>query len=62
MYLRNKDNLSKIAMNYRGHKITYGEMFSKAFDYANSLCEMGYKKKIQFQFVWLIFQNSFIYF
>lgn len=68
MYLRNKDNLSKIAMNYRGHKITYGEMFSKAFDYANSLCEMGYKKEDTIpicmanipEFVYIFLATSFI--
>lgn len=41
IFLRNRDNLDSVAMNYRGHKITYGEMFSHAYDYAKSLKKLG---------------------
>lgn len=44
MYNRNKDNLDKIAIKYRGNEITYKELFTKAFKYAKSLKELGFKK------------------
>lgn len=44
MIERNKSNLNNIAIKYRGTKITYEEMFSKAYEYAKSLKQMGYKK------------------
>ena len=37
IYSRNKSNLSKIALLYRGKKITYGEMFDHTLEYAKSL-------------------------
>ena len=42
IYLRNKDNLDKTALLYRGNKITYGDMFDKVYAYAKSLKTMGY--------------------
>ena len=42
VYLRNKDNLDKTALLYRGNKITYGDMFDKVYAYAKSLKTMGY--------------------
>lgn len=44
MYDRNKDNLDKIAIKYRENEITYKELFTKAFKYAKSLKELGFKK------------------
>ena len=43
-YLRNKDNLRRTAIFYRGNKISYKELFNKVFDYAKSLKELGYNK------------------
>ncbi len=43
IYLRNKDNLDKTALLYRGNKITYGEVFDKVYAYAKSLKAMGYE-------------------
>lgn len=43
VYLRNKDNLDKTALLYRGNKITYGEVFDKVYAYAKSLKAMGYE-------------------
>ena len=42
MYLRNKNNMKKDALKYRGRKISYKEMFNKSFEYAKSLKEMGF--------------------
>lgn len=42
MYLRNKNNMKKDALKYRGRKISYEEMFNKSFEYAKSLKEMGF--------------------
>ena len=44
MFNRNKNNLDKPAIKYRGNKITYAEMFTKAYEYAKSLKQMGYDK------------------
>ena len=44
MYERNKDSMNKVADAYRGNKITYGEMYAKAFEYSKSLKAMGVKK------------------
>lgn len=44
IFLRNIDNLDAIALSYRGHNITYLEMFTKSFQFAKSLNRMGYKK------------------
>ena len=46
MYERNlaSNAMDKVAIKYRGNKITYGEMYSKAFEYARSLKAMGIKK------------------
>lgn len=41
---RNLDNLDNVAIFYRGNKITYKEMFTKAFEYARSLKALGYGK------------------
>ena len=37
IYKRNKNNLDFAALLYRGNKITYKEMFEKAYKYAKSL-------------------------
>ena len=46
MYERNKqtNSLDKLAILYRGRGISYREMYSKAFEYAKSLKQMGLKK------------------
>lgn len=46
MYERNKKSkaLNKVAILYRGKKITYGEMYEKAFEYAKSLKKLNLKK------------------
>lgn len=36
--------MDKVAILYRGNKITYAEMYAKAFEYAKSLKAMGVKK------------------
>ena len=68
IFLRNQDNLDAIAMNYRGHKITYGEMFSHAYDYAKSLKELGVREGDQIpicssnipEFVYLFLAVNFV--
>ena len=68
MYLRNKDNLDNIALNYRGTKVTYKEMFEKTFIYAKALKEMGYQKNDEIpmcitnipSFIYLFLASSFI--
>ena len=45
VYERNKGNLDKTALVYRGNEITYEELFEKVFDYAKSLKAMGYNSK-----------------
>lgn len=42
IYKRNNNNLDFVALLYRGNKITYKEMFEKAYEYAKSLKQMGY--------------------
>ena len=42
--MRNKNNLSSIAIKYRGVKITYQEMFDEATKYAKALRALGYSK------------------
>lgn len=44
IYLRNKNNLDKIAIQYRGNNITYEEFFEHSMEFAKSLKSMGYKK------------------
>lgn len=44
LFLRNKNNLDKEALRYRGNKITYEQMFTKAYEYAKSFKQMGLKK------------------
>lgn len=46
MYERNfsSDSMNKVADLYRGNKITYGEMYARAFEYCKSLKVMGVKK------------------
>lgn len=41
LYNRNHDNLDGVALIYRGHEITYGEMFAKMEEYAKSMKKMG---------------------
>lgn len=68
MYDRNKDNLDKVAIIYRGNKITYKELFTKSFRYAKSLKEMGFKKGDEIpicitnipEFTYLFLATSFI--
>lgn len=46
MYEHNKESnaMNKTAILYRGHKISYAEMWSKVFQYCKSLKAMGVKK------------------
>ena len=44
IYLRNKDNLDKIAIQYRGNNITYEEFFEHGMEFAKSLKAMGFEK------------------
>ena len=46
MFKRNKQSkaLNKPAIFYRGRKITYAEMYTKAYEYAKSLKKLGLKK------------------
>lgn len=68
MYERNKNNLSKNALKYRGTNITYGEMFANAYIYARSLKKLGYRKKDEIpicitntpEFIYLLLATSFI--
>lgn len=68
LYNRNKDNLDKIALYYRGTKITYEKMFETAYQYAKSLKEMGFKKGSEVpicitntpEFIYLFLATSFI--
>lgn len=38
------NSMDKIAIKYRGNKITYGELFTKAFEYCKALKAAGVKK------------------
>ena len=68
MFKRNKNNLEKIALKYRGNKITYKDMFVKSYQYAKSLKQIGYKKgdKIPIcitnmpEFIYMFIATSFI--
>lgn len=68
MFERNKNNLEKIALKYRGNKITYKDMFVKSYQYAKSLKQIGYKKgdKIPIcitnmpEFIYMFIATSFI--
>ena len=68
MFERNKNNLEKIALKYRGNKITYKDMFMKSYQYAKSLKQIGYKKgdKIPIcitnmpEFIYMFIATSFI--
>lgn len=68
MFERNKNNLEKIALKYRGNKITYQDMFIKSYQYAKCLKQMGYKKgdKIPIcitnmpEFIYMFIATSFI--
>ena len=68
MYNRNEKNMSAVALFYRGNKITYKEMFEKAFMYAKSLKALGYKKDDQIpiciantpEFIYMLLAISFI--
>lgn len=42
LFLQNKNNLDKKALLYRGHEITYKELFANSFAFAKSLKSMGY--------------------
>ena len=44
VYDRSKDDLDKVALFYRGNKITYREMFEKADAVCKSFLEMGLQK------------------
>lgn len=44
IYEQNKHRMDEIAIEYRGNKITYREMFSKVDQYAMSLYAKGYRK------------------
>lgn len=44
IYKKNINNLDSVALLYRGNKISYKEMFNKAYDYAKSLKQMGFNE------------------
>lgn len=44
LFLRNRNNLFKNALYYRGNKITYEDLFEKVFTYAKSLKALGVTK------------------
>lgn len=44
IFRRNYNNLDLIALLYRGHKISYEEMFITSYNYAKSLKSIGYNK------------------
>lgn len=44
LFEKNKNNLEKDAIFYRGVKVSYSDMFLKAYDYSKSLKKMGFKK------------------
>lgn len=44
IYHRNKNNLHRTAIIYRGNKISYKKMFNKMVDYAKSLKKLGLTK------------------
>ncbi len=48
VYMRNRKNLGKVALFYRGTKITYGEFFKMVEDYARALKTYGIKKGDEF--------------
>lgn len=68
MFDRNKNNLDSIALKYRGNKISYREMFTKAYAYAKSLKQMGFEKNSEIpicitnipEFIYLFLASSFI--
>lgn len=68
MFRRNCENLELIALLYRGHKISYEEMFTTSYNYAKSLKNMGYSKGDTIpicvdnmpEFVYLMLGASFI--
>lgn len=48
LYMRNKDNKEKVALFFRGTKITYGEFFGMVEAYAKSLKQNGVNKGNEF--------------
>lgn len=44
LFIRNRKNLFKDAIYYRGNKITYEDMFEKTYSYAKSLKALGIQK------------------
>lgn len=68
MFDRNINNMDKIAIFYRGNKISYKQMFENAFKYAKSLKQLGFKKNSEIpmcitntpEFVYLFLATSFI--
>ena len=48
VFLRNKDNVDKVALLYRGSKYTYGEFFKYVFEYAKALKSYGINKGDEF--------------
>ena len=44
IFLRRKSDSSKVALFYRGAKITYGELENKVYEYAKALKSSGIKK------------------
>ena len=68
MFNRNQKNLDLNAIFYRGHYVTYKEMFEQAYMYALSLKQMGYHKGSEIpvcvtnipEFLYLFLATSFI--
>ncbi len=44
---KNRNNLDRAALLYRGVKISYGKLFEMVYTYANSLKKAGFKKGMQ---------------
>ncbi len=44
---KNRKNLNRNALSYRGTKISYGKLFEMVYTYANSLKNTGFKKGMQ---------------
>lgn len=68
MFERNKNNLDNVALKYRGTKISYQEMFTKAYEFARSLKQMGFGKNSEIpicitnipEFIYLFVATSLI--
>lgn len=68
MFVRNRSNLDKIAVQYRGNEMSYRSVFEQAYGFAKSLKAIGYVKGDQIpicitnipEFVYLFLAASYI--